>query len=581
MTVVLRCARPLVLVTLLAACSFEADAAATIEVNSCTLDADCGGDARCEGGMCVARDVPEPLSVMLQVAPVRMPDGSEALPMTLERFLLEGELARGWALPSPVTVSGRIHRSGTSVEAEVRFTPASAVRGVTTVPVVVSTLETSVGDGTDYTVRLLDGVEYRMEVLPLAPELPPVSLLVTAQAEGRADADFDALALEARTFRVRGGPAGESLLVRAFDRETGEALSSSAPVVDGEATLLFAPEPGPFRVEVTVEQEYAEAVALRASSATDCDASAPSYPTFVIDDDAIRTGSDGAGVIELPALPERIRYEGIVALCPAASPGSAPESLPIDLRSTDVRLEGDTAVRADFVATTSAAVDLGEARFCVEVFQGAYEVVITPPSGLACALFAETRIIEAPDGVAATGALLELPSSAYLSGSLQTGDGTPIGGATIEVQALGRDEGIELAEDDLSVTRYNRSKQTTSDEAGDFRVPVDVGSYDVLVKPPAGSGYPWRVLYDVAIGAREIDFASVIEVGSPVRIEGDLAYTDESSAATATLEGAEVKAFAVVEDPFDTERAVPIGKTVADGDGKFTLLLSASTRSGW
>jgi hypothetical protein len=129
------------LVGKLGACSFEADAAAAIEVNSCVLDEDCGVEARCEEGMCVARGVAEPLSVTLQVAPVRMPDGSGSLPMSLERFLLDGEGARSWELPRPVMMSGRIHESGEAVEAEVRFTPLGVVRGVTIAPIVVSTFE--------------------------------------------------------------------------------------------------------------------------------------------------------------------------------------------------------------------------------------------------------------------------------------------------------------------------------------------------------------------------------------------------------------------------------------------------------
>jgi len=404
---------------------------------------------------------------------------------------------------------------------------------------------------------------------------------VTAESGGRVDVDYDDLELETRTFRVSGGPEAGTLLVRALARETGQVLSSTALVEDGEATLLFASGADGYRLEVRVEQEYADAVAARGGGSSACDSSTPAYPTFSIDQDDVPEESDGIGVLMLPSHPARIRYEGIVELCAAASGVSDPGTLPIDLRSSAVVLDGDTSFGASFGATTTATLDRGEWRFCAEVFQGSYEIVVTPPSGIDCAIFAETRIVDAPDGVAATGDLIEIPPSAYLSGTLQTEDGTAIGGATIEAQALGRGEGVELAEDDLSVTRYNRSKQATSDAEGAFRVPVDLGSYDVIVKPPTGGGFPWRLLHDVTIGARGVDFANVIEVGLPVRVEGELAYTDGSASVNATLEGAEVKAFVVIEDEFDTERAVQIGKTTCDADGSFTLLLSPSTRAGW
>jgi hypothetical protein len=260
------------------------------------------------------------------------------------------------------------------------------------------------------------------------------------------------------------------------------------------------------------------------------------------------------------------------------------DSLSITLHAQSLILPDDSVLTASYEATTTAALDAssGELTFCVEVMPGDYEVLATPPASLPCSLYAEHRLIAAPEGEHASGALLELPRAAYLKGTLQTADGMPLGGAAIEAQALGRDTVLDLPPSDRSVTRYNRSRQDTSMNDGTFRVPVDLGSYDVVVKPPTGSGFSWQVRYDVNIGASDVEFATLIDMVSPVTVGGRLRYDDSDE--TAILEDAEVTAFAIVADetgPPGSERALAIGKTTADADGKFMLLLPPSIHQRW
>jgi len=154
--------------------------------------------------------------------------------------------------------------------------------------------------------------------------------------------------------------------------------------------------------------------------------------------------------------------------------------------------------------------------------------------------------------------------------------------ASVEAIALGRSSAFELSAGDASSTRYNRSRQTASMDDGTFRLPVDLGSYDVVVKPPAGSGFSWQVRYDVNIGAqRGVEFGTIIDMVSPVTVTGLLRYAD--SADSNGLENAEVTAFAIVEDesPAAAERALPLGSATADADGRFTLLLPPSIHQGW
>jgi hypothetical protein len=557
----------------LAGCDFESDAGAGIETNTCITDAECSDDTRCEAGMCVARTVESPLAVVLEVTPA----GSTASPYLLDRFVVEGPLSRTWDLAERVTVSGDLRGEAGPIDAEVRFVPMHALRGVTMASVIVPT-----GDGDPpgrYRAEVVPGMAYRMEVDPVARELPPVRREVQVEGDEEVDIDYGEIEFEAHAFEVRGAQDGATVLVRALEAGSDAVVSSTAQVDDGMATILLAPDAGAFRVEVSVDEAYQE-IANRTASPAACDASAPAYPTFLIDE-AELPRSRGMGILDLPAYPERIAFSGTVELCDGSMSGKGDVTqLPVALRSTEILLDAeDTSFRGTFGATTTAEWKDGQLRFCVEVVPGSYEVVVTPPSSMECAIFAETRLVSAPAGENATGMLFELPVVARLTGTLQTAEGMPVAGATIEAQALGRNEGVQLAEGDPSVTRYNRSQQTTSEDDGSFALPVDLGGYDIVVKPPAESGFPWRVLHDVNIGARDVEFASVIDVVSPVRIDGTLRF--RNGRAGDLLAGAEVRAYAVIDDEFDTERAVPVGKVAAGEDGRFMLLLPPSTRAGW
>jgi hypothetical protein len=372
-------------------------------------------------------------------------------------------------------------------------------------------------------------------------------------------------------------------MARAFDLENDEPISSNATVVGGKATLVFGMETVPYRLELRAEQSYDPAAQGGMAQGVFCDDDTPVYPIYSIAGSDL-PAADRSGAIEvaLPDVPARIRYEGTVALCKDGQKSAAVTELPVTLHSRDLLLPDGSAFSASFDAKTSAQLDTstGELRFCVQLMEGEYDVVVTPPTSLPCAIYAEHRLIEAPDGVAASGVLLALPDSALLQGTLQTTDAAPVAGATVEAIALGR-AGIGLSESDMTLTRYNRSRQAVTGEDGMFDIPVDLGSYDLLVKPPATSGFSWQVYHDVGIGSRR-SVKLPVDVSSPVMLSGRLAYPMDGDKPQPALAGAEVLAFAVIRDETQpatgefaevTERAVAIGKVMADSDGAFTLLL--------
>lgn len=584
----------------LAGCSYHgADQAAMFEMNTCTPQTDCGADAECRDGMCVAKSADMPLTIVLQVTPGRMRDGSEPQPIMLERFLVEGPMTRRFELRMPVPITGFVRNfvggDELPIAATVTFTPVGLASGLP-LRAVMATTSTSAPNAVetpDFTVQLLPGVEYRMAVQPSDSALPPYYQNFTFEDVQDVFIDYgpnmDAFT---RTFAVSGATEARPLLVRAFDIATSELLSSTATVSDGTAVLRFAQQPPPFRVQVQAETSYDGA--LPAAADVWCDSNTPIFPVFSFAADELVTNADGETEISLPELPERIRFEGTIGLCMEAevqaaielaemgqqgTPPAPLDSLPITLHSQTVLGTDGLPLAAVFEATTTATLDdaSGELRFCVQVMPGEYDVLATAAASVPCAQFAEHFVISAPEGENASGPLLELPSAAYLKGTVQTMDLSPLSHAAVDAVALGRSEGITLDADDRSVTRYNRSRQTATEADGEFTLPVDLGSYDVVIKPPSGTGFSWQVRHDVAIGKRDMEFPTVIDMLSPLTLNGTLVYSNPN----VPLEGAEIAAFAIIDDEFDTERAIPIGRATAGAQGEFTLLLPPSIHKGW
>jgi hypothetical protein len=166
-----------------------------------------------------------------------------------------------------------------------------------------------------------------------------------------------------------------------------------------------------------------------------------------------------------------------------------------------------------------------------------------------------------------------------LSGSVLSPDNVPIANASIDLLALGQTS-IKLAENDRSVLPYNRSRQITSSSTGVFDLPVDLGSYDMIIKPPAQSNYAWRILYGVEVGSRGTGFGTRLYLSAPVVVSGQLSYVDNSMR-DQSLGSAEVHAYTLVDEGTPTERRVEIARGQSDASGKVTLLLPAQLQKSW
>lgn len=577
-----------------AGCEFaQVDEGGPAELNSCSTSDDCGSDGECVGGMCVANAAAVPLSVVLEVTPVRPVDDEAPLSAILLRpLLLDAPMDQPIEVPRPVELRGRVRDGQRGLDAEVRFTPLATLPGLLDPSVAVTTVPFATDGEFDFAVSLSRGVDYRVTVRPTNGDYPPFRTTLRGGEELSWVVDYDPQAgagvvkvpLRTQVFRIDGVPDDRMLIARAFDAASGEPVSSSAQVIDGEVALKFTEDAPAWRLEIRAEQSY-EPVHSVEGDRLGCDEDTPVYPAYSVRQESLVAEDDGAIELALPEPPPRIRYEGTVALCPTSS-GQKPmaiSELSMTLRSETLLLEKPDGLTAAFEATTTVRYDVqsDSLRFCVQLMEGEYDVVVTPPADTGCGLFAERRLIKAPDDIAATGSLLELQRSAWLQGKLKTHDLSPLADATVDALALAREGEVMLAEDDPSVTRYNRSQQTTSDQSGTFRLAVDLGSYDVVVKAPAGSGYPWVIRHDVGIGARGVEFPTVIDMLAPITLQGSLGYQGDEGDLADAFADAEVSAFAILDEGLPTARAVPIGKTTADPNGRFMLLLPPSLESGW
>jgi hypothetical protein len=565
----------------LAGCSFDEEEPGA-PPNTCSLPADCAPDLTCQAGVCVMAAVDTPLDVTLEITPKRMPDGSQPFPILFGPFSLQGG-PRDISLDVPVTMTGTVHQGIEPISAQLTFIPTEAPPKLATP---VQTRSSIAVLRSMFSVQLLAGVKYRATVQPVEQELPPFSTVFTADPSEEIDLDYANVPQVSQTFVIRNLPdlpPGQSLNMRARSKETGDVLSNTVAVGEGRLTLTFSQEAVPenYTLEITPDQTFA---ARFNSGVNNCDASEGLVPSFTIDASAVKretsTSSKAtAGIdyaVDLPTLPPAIPYSGTINLCQSKK---NLDNLLVSLRSSALALNSlPQGISASYSVTTSAkGVDDSTQTFCTRVVPGEYVVLVTPPSAVNCEIFAERRQIlktsEAPDE-------LDLRVPAKLSGKILDSQMRPIANATIDAVALGIDTTMMLADDDATVPIYNRSRQTSSSSNGAFSFYVDVGVYDLIVKPPAQSGFAWQIQPGLNVGgSRNEAFTTRVEVGAPALIEGSLRYRDGKS--KGTLAGAEVHAYTVEDEKTPNARGVEIGHTQADENGNIVLFVSPEPQPPW
>lgn len=562
-----------------AGCSFAA-AGDSIE-NVCATDADCpAGFCNPDVGVCESNP-PSVLQIGLQILPMADAFDSDPSAVTLGILDIGGPRALDVEMPIPITVFGVVRtEDGARVPADLTFTHPAAFPGVEPVRVRSATLAMAEGgpDGEtmDYGARLVAGQRYDLTVRPTGDairDLPPIRIEVELPALGDEHRDgnnvlrLDTPAWSSSLRRVAGrivtrgadgvevGQAG--LTVRAVDAESQVVVSSTATTrgeyggegteEDGSFGIVLSPGAGPYLLRIGSSDAR------------------PTFPSIDVDPSFFFPGDPDAPITVLVPEPARFCYQARVY---ASTPSDlAVANAVVELRSDNV-FDASTGVAGRF--TQRVTTDDGGV-FTAELMAADYEIVITPPDRTSTAggqmvelgvHVAEASLAAPSDpGTCLTGQEFRLPHRFHLGGHVFAQAMAPMSGAVVEGIARSNAPGE---------VRNHRSSTTTTDALGLFDLPLDVGTYDVVVKPPASSGFAWSVRH-LPVGATGETFSEDVHLPPPVPLTGAVLTADGRP-----LSGAVINAFGIVTAADGSVRTTAIGRAEVAEDGTYRLRLPPS-----
>lgn len=556
------------LLVALAGCSF--DSAAVVE----TVDNRCGSDADCQAGVCDGDICIDDSNAVVELVIEVLGSSAEAhaaIPASwvfeAERF--SGSSVRDLVLPATREVRGTVRWDGLRVPATLRFVrrmPGS-VTPLEPVPVEVNTLrEPAGGDGPesyDFSAVLVAGETYDVVVLPTsdmvmsptnasAPairSLPPLYLEATVEGgDGtdpfRFDVSFPAglteectdsrettCTLEANVVSFDGEVemAEPGLQVRAIDANSSRVVSSIAET----------DESGRFAIRLG---EDATDYLIRVTSS----AGREPFPAVSVDPEVAFANDPVEKVIYIPRL-SPVQLTGRVS----DEEGAAVPGATVRLLSNGIFGEGQLGLQGSFSNSTTTNED---GTFGVELLSGYYALTVTPPDD-----------VETAWGVLSSDALvgqqsttvdpLVVPSKLELFGSVRTFQDDAAAGVAVTARAR---TGTELAS-------AHRSQEAVSDGEGVFAMLMDLGLYDMQVKIPSESGYPWLVEPALVM---EQDLARNYLLQPPIRIEGAVI-----ASGGAPVPDTLIRASVLTADGSST-RLIQVAETVSNEEGSYRLLIA-------
>lgn len=530
-------------------CSLLTDPGRYQVANRCSTSAECGLGARCDSsGACVA-SAPPPYAVLLEMTPATDPLGGAPVPMLFDVGMLDGSPVEIVA-PLPVPVQGTARLDGNPISAQLTFVPRRGEgprNGELAEPLSVRASASTNGT-VDFVTQLPGGASYDVFVEPQNEDrarLPPLTgMLEVPTGAGVSFAvayASDELATIEGTVLDADRVPREGLVVRAIDPASGRSLSS----------VTTTDESGRFRL---VMLRGTTRFAFRVRSDGTRQEAGTVFPKLTIDASTLMPDARGAFTLLVPTPDRAIRLEGRVEL-----PASRGVGLPA--ANARVRLEATSVQDPSTGLTGSLEVDTttdAEGRFRALVLPGVYQVEVTS-SDEAVGVLVETLEILPNPAAMILGQLFTLPERSVLGGTVQLPTGEPVSGNIVRATALGLADGTSAA------ARLARSASGRTGSMGEFRLPLDVGVYDLVVELPPESGFAWHVEPGFAVGSAGAPLRRVMSVRAPHRLEATARFVEGSP-----LAGARVRAFAL---DARTGRGIELGRAECDASGRFTVLL--------
>jgi hypothetical protein len=384
------------------------------------------------------------------------------------------------------------------------------------------------------------------------------------------DVEIGDTAGTARTFTVsrgNGSLAGFTVYLR--DSTTLRRVSSLLPLQDDAPSAYVLATVGESPLWSAGEARTLQVVVAPAAGAP-----IPYLADPIIGTDAIGIAVAGQPFrnVSFPALPPPVAVSGYVT-APDSTPLQA--SLVIDSVPTTATVTGITTLNPNDPAqkfihySTTAATD-AQGHYEVTLPPGAYDVFVTPVIGSNAGAASVPLAVGVPltSAPVAEGKGLQLPPLGTLTGVAILADGRPLAGATVQAQAA-----VSLAAT-LDQRRWPRAQTATTDAKGAFAMQVDPGTYDVVVQPADGTGFPWSsVSSQIVTAGKTLALAPTIV---PLPQDFDLVLHDPGdNALVRTI----VRAFApaIGATPASPGAPLPvieIGSGITDASGHLTLLLA-------
>ena len=335
----------------------------------------------------------------------------------------------------------------------------------------------------------------------------------------------------------------EGLIVRMVEPATGRALSSRASTdADGRFTLVASRGVSGFAFRVRGDATRQDSSAL--------------LPSITLDTSSLLPGTDGTFTLLVPRTNRALRLEGRVEL---------PATLGMNVPAQSAQVHLYSPYVSDPVTGLVGSLELdlttdAEGHFVGYVLPGDYVVEIVAADEDVGVLVSSLEVLPNPSGML-LGQLYTLPQRSILGGTVQLADGEPVNGVTVRATALG----LELSDPPVAAARLNRSAMGLSGTMGEFRLPIDVGRYDLLVEMPAETGYGWYVEHDFGVGGSSAPLRHVMSVRAPFRATGTAHFAEGTP-----LAGARLRFFAI---DASTGRTIEIGSSTCEADGSFVALL--------
>lgn len=562
----------LIPLALMVACSEGTSSALEPLLNRCAQPFECGKDADCdmELGICVRLKASRPYDYRVQVQPTLATDAGLFATFTTDRATLEDAATLPLVVLSPaVFVTGSVRgNGGASLEAELVFTPrdANALGGA------LSVFTRPANGEQAFKAQLEPDRIYDVLVYPRGPasaSYPPYSFELPMNG-ANAEHDFTYPSLVEITGQIldeNGKRPAAGLRIKTRWRDRLLASSSIGTLnAQGNFTIHAA-------------QSVLDAPAMHELALDLSEVVAPQNVQIVFD--LAKMPPDGRWTI--PVLPEAVQFIGTVvtpeyrnnvdAQLTWISDFTPPAEANYVGKADWCQLKQPGATRDTFrctaYVTTSVTGASADVRVSVKLLPGVYQILVAPsgtaPTAqrLATASFTET-IESQPDGVQ-EGRSFDLYPATLYDGKVTSPLQKPMPAVTIAANALG------LQDDLPEVALYNRSDRQTSSEDGLFRLAVDVGLYDLIASPPAGSGYAWVLGMNRRVdGTTNPSFPIRPQV--PVILRGSTFDPFGKPIAMAAVD-----AYALVPDVSGgPDRAVRIAHASTDSEGKYALEMPPS-----